>query len=51
VWDLLPDGLGIPQNWIVDGSGKWRWQQVGFGTDDAQEWGKKLVERLEQTKP
>jgi thiol-disulfide isomerase/thioredoxin len=51
VWDLIPDGLGIPQNWIVDGSGKWRWQQVGFGMDDAQEWGKKLVERLEQTKP
>ncbi len=29
VGDLLPD-VGIPRIWIVDASGKWRWEQVGF---------------------
>jgi thiol-disulfide isomerase/thioredoxin len=46
--DLIPY-LGIPQNWIVDPTGKWRWQQLGFGADTA-DWQKKLEEKLEEAK-
>jgi thiol-disulfide isomerase/thioredoxin len=41
---LTPDA-GVPQNWIVDAQGKWKWMQVGFGADS--EWEKKMMERLE----
>lgn len=30
--DLSVDS--IPRNWILDTSGKWRWEQVGFGNED-----------------
>ena len=46
--DLVPDS-GIPMLWIVDASGKWRWQQTGFG-DDAK-WESAILEKLDHAKP
>ena len=42
------DGFGIPQNWIVDPQGKWRWTQIGFGAEP--DWGGEMIQRLEQVK-
>lgn len=44
----LLDGFGIPQNWIVDPHGKWRWTQIGFGAE--ADWGGDMIQRLEQVK-
>ncbi|HVO99298.1 MAG TPA: TlpA disulfide reductase family protein [Bryobacteraceae bacterium] len=44
----LLDGVGIPQNWIVDPRGKWRWTQLGFGGEP--DWGGDMIQRLEQVK-
>jgi thiol-disulfide isomerase/thioredoxin len=41
---LTPDA-GVPQNWIVDAQGKWKWMQVGFG--EGNDWEKKMMEKLE----
>jgi len=46
--DLLPL-ISIPRVWIVDASGKWRWEQIGFG-DDAK-WESEILEKLDRTKP
>jgi thiol-disulfide isomerase/thioredoxin len=46
--DLLPL-ISIPRVWIVDASGKWRWEQIGFG-DDAK-WESEILEKLDHTKP
>ncbi len=46
--DLLPS-IGIPMIWIVDASGKWRWEQDGYG-DDAK-WETTILEKLDHTKP
>ena len=29
VFELLPE-VGVPQNWIVDREGKWKWDESGF---------------------
>lgn len=42
------DGFGIPQNWIVDPQGKWRWTQIGFGAEP--DWVGDMIQRLEQVK-
>jgi thiol-disulfide isomerase/thioredoxin len=42
------DGFGIPQNWIVDPRGKWRWTQIGFGAEP--DWGGDMIQRLDQVK-
>ena len=47
VKDLLPE-IGIPRLWIVDASGKWRWEQVGLA-DDAK-WESQVLEKLDQAK-
>jgi hypothetical protein len=44
----LLNGVGIPQNWIVDPQGKWRWTQTGFGAE--ADWGGDMIRRLEQVK-
>ena len=45
--DLL-DTVGIPQNWVVDPSGKWRWTQIGFL--GAPDWVEDMIQRLEAVK-
>jgi len=46
--DLLPY-ISIPRNWIVDAAGKWRLEQIGFGS--GENWEKDVLEKIEQTKP
>lgn len=39
---------GIPQNWVVDPKGAWRWTQIGFlGQPD---WADDMIQRLESVK-
>jgi thiol-disulfide isomerase/thioredoxin len=47
VFNLL-DGFGIPQNWVVDPRGMWRWTQIGFG--GAPDWADDMIQRLESVK-
>jgi thiol-disulfide isomerase/thioredoxin len=44
----LLNGFAIPQNWVVDPKGSWRWTQLGYGGDDS--WINDMVQRLEATK-
>lgn len=44
----LLDGYAIPQNWVVDPAGKWRWTQIGFG--GAADWMDDMIQRLESVK-
>jgi thiol-disulfide isomerase/thioredoxin len=45
----LIDAVAIPQNWIVDPKGVWRWSQLGFDASDAQ-WGETMTSKLEGVK-
>lgn len=44
----LLDGYAIPQNWVVDPKGTWRWTQLGFG--GASDWADDMIQRLESVK-
>jgi hypothetical protein len=44
----LLDGIAIPQNWVVDPEGSWRWTQLGF--DGAPDWIDSMIQRLESVK-
>ena len=44
----LLDGYSIPQNWVVDPAGAWRWTQIGF--DGAPDWIESMIQRLESVK-
>jgi thiol-disulfide isomerase/thioredoxin len=44
----LLDGYAIPQNWVVDPVGTWRWTQIGFG--GAADWMDDMIQRLESVK-
>lgn len=44
----LLDGFAIPQNWIVDPKGTWRWIQLGFGGEP--DWVGDMIQRLESVK-
>lgn len=44
----LLDGVGIPQNWVVDPRGARRWTQLGF--DGAPDWVESMIQRLESVK-
>lgn len=44
----LLDGFAIPQNWVVDPRGMWRWTQIGFG--GAPDWADDMIQRLESVK-
>jgi len=48
VQDLL-DLVSIPQNWIVDPKGVWRWSQMGYDASDAA-WAETIVGKLESVK-
>jgi len=40
----LLDGVAIPQNWVVDPRGIWRWTQLGF--DGAPDFVEAMIQRL-----
>ena len=40
--------VGIPQNWVVDPKGIWRWTQVGFG--GPTDWMDDMLQRMEAVK-
>ncbi|SPE40560.1 hypothetical protein SBA3_3790006 [Candidatus Sulfopaludibacter sp. SbA3] len=42
------DEVAIPQNWIVDPHGAWRWTQLGFGGEP--DWIGAMIQRLESVK-
>ncbi|HEY2014545.1 MAG TPA: TlpA disulfide reductase family protein [Bryobacteraceae bacterium] len=44
----LLDGFAIPQNWIVDPGGVWRWTQMGYG--GRPDWVAAMIQRLESAK-
>lgn len=46
----LLDGFAIPQNWLVDPHGMWRWTQVGYGGGSDADFEKEMLTRLESTK-
>ena len=39
---------GIPQNWVVDSKGIWRWTQTGYVADD--NWDQVILQKLESIK-
>lgn len=45
----LLDGIAIPQNWILDPKGAWRWSQLGFDASDAK-WADTVVSKLQSVK-
>ncbi len=49
VMGLLDTGLAVPQNWLVDGTGKWLWAQLGFNPA-ATDWEDEMLKRLEGLK-
>jgi thiol-disulfide isomerase/thioredoxin len=44
----LLDGFAIPQNWIVDPKGAWRWTQIGYGGEP--DWIDVMIRRMEEVK-
>ncbi len=43
------DAVAIPQNWILDPKGAWRWSQLGYDARDPN-WGETMVGKLESVK-
>jgi thiol-disulfide isomerase/thioredoxin len=46
----LLDGFAIPQTWIVDVQGKWRWRQLGYGGGSEADFQQDMMGRLEAVK-
>jgi hypothetical protein len=46
----LLDGFAIPQNWVVDPQGNWRWKQVGDATESDADFEKDILARVESAK-
>lgn len=46
----LLDGFAIPQNWIVDPHGIWKWRQIGYGGGTDSDFEKDMSERLDAVK-
>jgi thiol-disulfide isomerase/thioredoxin len=44
----LLEGVAIPQNWVVDPLGTWRWTQLGYG--GVPNWLEDMIQRLEAVK-
>lgn len=42
------DGYAIPQNWVVDPTGKWQWTQFGYGAED--NWAEVMMQKLESAR-
>lgn len=46
----LLDGFAIPQNWIVDPQGTWRWKQIGYASESDADFEKDIQARVESAK-
>lgn len=46
----LLDGFAIPQNWIVDERGTWRWRQIGWDEGSDSDFEKDMLKQLESAK-
>jgi len=46
----LLDGYAIPQNWIVDPRGTWRWTQIGYGGGTDTDFEQEMLQKLESAK-
>jgi hypothetical protein len=46
---LLDESIGIPQNWVLDPKGPWRWTQMGYNASDTN-WATAMLEKLESTR-
>jgi thiol-disulfide isomerase/thioredoxin len=44
----LLDGFAIPQIWILDPKGAWRWTQIGFGGEP--DWEGVMIQKMESVK-
>jgi thiol-disulfide isomerase/thioredoxin len=42
----LLDGFAIPQTWLVDPRGTWRWKQIGYGGGSEDDFEKDMLDRL-----
>jgi len=40
---------GVPQTWVVDPHGIWRWKQNGYADESYSDFEKDILERLEST--
>ncbi len=45
----LLGSVGIPQNWIVDRSGVWRWTQMGYNAADSN-WSQDIQQKVSSTR-
>ena len=45
----LTGSAAVPQNWIVDPKGAWRWSQIGYDSSDAK-WAESMIGKLELVK-
>jgi len=43
------DSVAIPQNWILDPKGAWRWSQLGYDASDSQ-WADTVIAKLQTVK-
>jgi thiol-disulfide isomerase/thioredoxin len=46
----LLDGFAIPQNWVVDPQGNWRWKQIGYASESDADFEKDIQARFDSAK-
>jgi thiol-disulfide isomerase/thioredoxin len=46
----LLDGFAIPQNWVVDPKGVWRWSQIGYGGETQADFEQDMLQKLDSMK-
>ena len=46
----LLDGYAIPQNWLIDATGTWRWRQIGWGGESEADFEEEILEHLQSAK-
>lgn len=44
----LLNGYAIPQSWVLNPEGSWKWTQIGYGGDDT--WSQDMIAKLEAAK-
>jgi thiol-disulfide isomerase/thioredoxin len=49
VVNKLYDGWAIPQNWLIDPAGKWRWVEIGYDSAEP-DWVGSMLKRVEELK-